>query len=173
MIELSIKIKDIAESGEPLVVPFSRALLKDALDGMDAELTRSHVTANMQLSRVGETVSVRGALDGDVQLACTRCLGEAHVPIHIPLRITIGAEAVGGEDSLDDEVEYFTHDGVRIELENVLREALILAVPMTAICKEDCKGLCASCGADRNVTDCGHSQALPDPRLSVLKDLKI
>ena len=173
MFELSIKIKDIAESGEHLTVPFSRALLNDALDGMNAELTRSQVTAELELSRVGDTVSVRGALFGDVQLACTRCLGEAHVAIQVPLKITVGAEAIGGEDSLEDEVEYFTHDGIRIELENVLREALILAVPMTALCKEDCKGLCVSCGADRNLTDCGHSQALPDPRLALLKDLKI
>lgn len=173
MLELTIKINNIAEDGENLEVPFSRQLLKDALDGMEMDIAASSVTARMHLSRVGDTVSVRGSLDGNLKGECARCLGEAHIVIHAPLNITIGAEDLGAEESVEDEVEYFTHDGERIELEHVLREALIFSVPMSVVCRESCKGLCVVCGADRNTTDCGHSQAVLDPRLTPLKDLKL
>jgi uncharacterized protein len=173
MLELSIRIKDIDEGGQHLEVPLARPMLKDGLEGMQADIARSHVTAHLDLSRVGETVSVRGRLGGDVQVACVRCLGEAHVDVDVPLRITVGADELGGEDSLQDDVEYFTHDGETIELAGILREALILAVPMTTLCSDGCKGLCAVCGADRNVTDCGHTQSPPDPRFAALRDLKL
>ena len=171
MLQLSIKIKDIAEAGEDLEVPFTRALLQDTLAGMDADLTASRVTAHMNLSRVDDTISVRGTLAGEVVVPCARCLKEAHVTVDVPLRITIGAEDLGAEESLEDEMDYFTHDGERIELEHVLREALILAVPMTAVCREGCKGLCTVCGGDKNERDCDCK--VPDPRLEALKNLKL
>jgi uncharacterized protein len=56
----------------------------------------------------------------------------------------------------------------------MLRELIILGVPMSPRCQEGCKGLCATCGGDLNEHDCGHRAApTGDPRLAALKDLKL
>jgi uncharacterized protein len=174
MIELSIKIRDIEEGGpgEELAVTLSRALLKEALDGMDADLTHSRVDVRLNLSRTGDNVFARGALSGEVILPCVRCLGEARVSIDVPLKLTITSEELL-EDDVEEDVDYFTHDGERVELADVIREAVILAAPMTALCRPDCQGLCPVCGVDRNVKECGCAPAAPDPRLAGLKGLKL
>jgi uncharacterized protein len=171
MLDLDLKLKDISEDGQDLRVPYPADVLSEALDG--AEVQQSHVEARLHLQRFNETVNVHGSLEGDVKLPCARCLGEAHLSVHVPLRIIVGPESLGGEDSLEDETEYFTHDGETVHLGAMLREALILAVPMTTVCREDCKGLCAVCGGNKNENDCGHTQSLPDPRFAALKDLKL
>jgi uncharacterized protein len=48
------------------------------------------------------------------------------------------------------------HDGRKLELSEAAREALLLEVPMAPRCREDCRGLCPVCGADRNVEPCPH-----------------
>lgn len=171
MFTLDLRLKDISEDGQHLKVPVPSDVIREATG--DADLGRSSVTAEIDVQRFNETVNVHGALRGDVQLPCNRCLGDARIGLSVPLRIVIGPESLGGEDSLEDEVEYFTHDGDVVHLGDVLRESLILAMPMTALCKEDCLGLCPVCGGNKNEKDCGHSQSVPDPRFAALKDLKL
>ena len=60
-----------------------------------------------------------------------------------------------------------------IDLRPAVREAWLLAVPGFLLCREDCKGLCPVCGADKNTVDCGHTQSAPDPRFAALRDLKL
>lgn len=171
MLALDLRLKDISEEGQHLRVPIPGDVIHEATG--DADLGRSQVTAEVDLLRFNETVNVHGALRGDVTLPCNRCLGEAHIAVDVPLRIVIGPESLGGEDSLEEEVEYFTHDGEVVHLGDVLRESLILAMPMTALCREDCRGLCTVCGGNKNETDCGHAPSIPDPRFAALKDLKL
>ena len=60
-----------------------------------------------------------------------------------------------------------------IQLEPVVRDAVLLAMPVNPVCKPDCKGLCPECGADRNVTDCGHAGGRVDLRWEPLKQLRV
>jgi uncharacterized protein len=57
-------------------------------------------------------------------------------------------------------------------LEDVLREQVLLAVPLKAICREDCKGLCPQCGKNLNLETCSCDNAITDPRWGALKDLR-
>ena len=59
-----------------------------------------------------------------------------------------------------------------VNLEPVLRETLILSLPMAALCQPECKGLCPVCGGNRNERDCGCDVKVVDPRLAALQDLK-
>ena len=63
-------------------------------------------------------------------------------------------------------------DGEFIDIDGIVREELLLAVPTHSICQESCKGFCSVCGADRNVTDCNCDAQEIDPRWSGLKDLR-
>jgi uncharacterized protein len=177
MLELSIKIREIPEHGADLDVALSRPFLKDALEGMDADLTHSHVNARVHVMRTGDNVFVSGQLQGEVELSCVRCLRQARVGIEVPLKLTatphLDGESVA-DDEVEDDVDYFTHDGETVELGGVLREALILGLPMTALCRPDCRGLCPVCGGDRNQSACGcEPPGLEDPRFAALKGLKV
>ncbi|MDX2013503.1 MAG: DUF177 domain-containing protein [Myxococcaceae bacterium] len=73
-----------------------------------------------------------------------------------------------------DEVDAEPFDGKTIDLDPIVREQVLLALPVTVLCREDCKGLCATCGQDLNEKDCGHSEKKEiDVRLAKLKDIKL
>lgn len=73
-----------------------------------------------------------------------------------------------------DEIDAEPFDGKTIDLDPIIREQLLLALPLTVLCQEDCRGLCARCGQDLNERDCGHGGVKEvDVRLAKLKDIKL
>jgi uncharacterized protein len=73
-----------------------------------------------------------------------------------------------------DEIDAEPFDGKTIDLDPIVREQVLLALPVTVLCREDCKGLCPTCGQDLNEKDCGHSEKKEiDVRLAKLKDIKL
>ncbi len=73
-----------------------------------------------------------------------------------------------------DEVDAEPFNGKTIDLDPVVREQVLLALPVTVVCGDDCMGLCPTCGADLNETDCGHGKVKEvDVRLAKLKDIKL
>ena len=112
-----------------------------------------------------------GTIEGDVDLPCRRCLGDAsgHVSEEAHL---IFAEA-GTEDLQDDPDVYLLDDRKpELDLRPALREQWLLHVPGFALCREDCQGLCPTCGADLNVESCGCASSAADPRWEGLRSAK-
>ncbi len=73
-----------------------------------------------------------------------------------------------------NEIDAEPFDGKTIDLDPIVREQVLLALPVTVLCREDCKGLCPACGQDLNEKDCGHSEKHEiDVRLAKLKDIKL
>jgi uncharacterized protein len=73
-----------------------------------------------------------------------------------------------------DEIDAEPFDGKTIDLDPVIREQVLLALPVTVLCRDDCKGLCPSCGQELNERDCGHGKDKEvDVRLAKLKDIKL
>lgn len=73
-----------------------------------------------------------------------------------------------------DEIDAEPFDGKTIDLDPVVREQVLLALPVSVVCREDCKGLCPTCGQDLNEQDCGHGKVKEvDVRLAKLKDIKL
>jgi len=171
---LLIKIREIPESGLELVQPLGRSLLHDALTGLDADLERSRGEAKLVLTKSDGNVFLDGKIVGETWVPCVRCLAEVKTAIEAPLRMVFTPEDEAPEDDeAEEDVEHGTHDGVAIELDDVLREALILAVPLNPLCRPECKGLCPVCGGDRNARDCACAVKFEDPRLAPLKGLKL
>jgi uncharacterized protein len=73
-----------------------------------------------------------------------------------------------------DEIDVEPFDGKTIDLDPVIREQVMLALPVTVLCREECKGLCPTCGQDLNEQGCGHgNEKVVDVRLARLKDIKL
>lgn len=83
-----------------------------------------------------------------------------------------GAEVEEGIELADQDLDLFPFDGETVDLEPLLREHLVLAVPYAPLCREDCKGLCPQCGIDRNTGTCVCEKP-GDPRFAALKGLKL
>lgn len=169
---MRIRINDIPDEGLTIDVALDRAFLTDALVGVGADLERSRAAAHLELTRGGENIFARGRLWGHLAVPCCRCLATAELKLDIPLQMTFAPEKAGESDGpVEEDVAYATHDGREVVLDALLREAVILTVPMTALCRADCKGLCPVCGQDRNMGTCDCVPP-PDPRLSALHGLK-
>jgi uncharacterized protein len=79
----------------------------------------------------------------------------------------------GGEDEIDEAaVEVGYYEGNGLQLNDVLREVVLLALPMQLVCGESCKGICPVCGQNRNQRECGCQAAAVDDRWSKLKNLR-
>ena len=172
------KIKDIPADGLVVDGAVPPDLLVDAFAGMDVDTARTSARYHFALTTDGADVLVRGRVHAKLGLQCARCLGPATVDADAPVELLF--KPPGGDDDLDEEEleldegpDLAEHDGQYIDLAPTVREQLILAVPMSVHCKEDCRGLCPSCGANLNLTKCNCVQKTEDPRLAVLRGLKL
>jgi uncharacterized protein len=95
---------------------------------------------------------------------CRRCVGTARGEVRAIVRELF-------EQNSDLEESYPLH-GDQIDLEPLARDAVLLELPLTPLCSEDCQGLCPTCGANRNEGDCGHTITPTDSRWAALDALK-
>ena len=118
-------------------------------------------------------IRVRGHIKVDMQADCDRCLESAALPLDSDFELYYAPVASGFQEevALDEgEAEMGFYEGDGIELNDVLREFVLLALPMQRLCKEDCKGICPVCGQNRNQKDCGCQATPVDDRWAALKE---
>jgi len=128
--------------------------------GLEAEPAFRHpVAIDMKACRIDDRVLVEGTLKSRVEMTCSRCLEKFESPLEALLAIEYRegqapAEEVGG--AVDDEevdVNWFTPP--YIDMGDDFRQILLLEVPAYPVCREDCRGLCPSCGTNLNRESCG------------------
>lgn len=102
-----------------------------------------------------------------VTSVCRRCLRA--VTAEVDHRA--GVLLVEGEDLDDPDAYAIPGRGTKLDLGGIIREELMLAVPDYLVCRDDCRGLCAQCGADLNEGPCG-CRPEPDPRWAALEALR-
>ncbi len=116
------------------------------------------------ISNAGDVLLLQVSMSAKVKRMCGRCLkiftGAAQAEV-IEKFYPASAENI--------ENDAFVYDSDVIDITEPLREGLLLAEPMQALCKPDCRGLCPVCGADLNDGDCGCDRFAADPRLAALK----
>ena len=119
---------------------------------------------------------IKGRLEYEQTVTCTRCLVPTAVPVSSEVELLL---ARGGEGPEAAELELEQSDlSVLLIEENsldtqpILLEQLQLNVPMRALCREDCAGLCPICGTNRNTGSCTCEDEETDPRWSALEDLR-
>ncbi|HEX9547379.1 MAG TPA: DUF177 domain-containing protein [Acidimicrobiales bacterium] len=105
---------------------------------------------------------------------CRRCLAEISGTQTVDVRELYEPRAGAGPiaDQVDQEQETYPINGDTIDLMPLGRDAVLLSLPQAPLCRSDCAGLCASCGADLNNGDCGCPPAPRDPRFDVLDALR-
>lgn len=120
-------------------------------------------------------IRIHGEVKVEMQAACDRCLETAIHPIDSSFDLFYRPEprkVAHQEIRIDDgEVDVSFYKGDGVALEDALREFVFLSMPMRLICREDCKGICPSCGGDRNATPCDCASKARDSRWEALRNL--
>jgi uncharacterized protein len=137
-----------------------------------AEVVEEHHSKH----QVIKDLRLRGKLSTQLELQCARCLESVPQDIKREFELLyrpLGADA--GRDELsvtaaEAEIGYYQGEGLL--LEDVLREQVLLALPLKVTCREDCKGLCPQCGKNLNQERCSCSTEVEDPRWAALKDVR-
>jgi uncharacterized protein len=119
----------------------------------------------------GKAVNLSGYITFDAELTvkytthCSRCLKEVSTTMKQKIFSPIAEKL----ENMDNEEYIIPEQNVKINLDDIAREAFFLNLPMTHLCKKDCKGLCAKCGKDKNEGDCGCVIKEKDPRWKALE----
>lgn len=127
-------------------------------------------------TKTEDDVYVEGRLKGVVDTECSRCLERMRIPLDLEVgvlyvpRQTLPGEDVGGTVEPESNMAFYVGD--TIDLVRELRDLLLVSLPIKAVCRPDCKGLCSLCGANLNVNECGcrdNSAGSPFDKLRELK----
>ncbi len=150
---------------EPLDLPALEDAARERIVCRDARLRG-------ELRRGSRGVDFNGRLDATASLCCSRCLEPFEQRIRSDFRLILvpeAAELAGGTDDVaeEDVALFYTREG-KADVDEIATEQIYLNLPLKPICREDCKGLCSSCGANLNSSPCDCVEETVDPRLAPL-----
>ena len=132
---------------------------------LDETLTLRPFTGTFQATRTSRGVYINGLIHSFFPATCSRCLGDALVPIEIELDELFYFQGSGSEGAFE-----IGDDGM-LDLAPLAREMSFLSVPIKLLCKPECAGICPECGFNKNETKCDCQPIHIDPRLAKLQGL--
>jgi DUF177 domain-containing protein len=164
-VTLAVDVRDLIEQPG-----LSRPLrVQEPIEGLVTALARvpedRAVQGDLLLESVVEGVLVSGELSGTMVVSCARCLEPVDVPFTFDVQELFAAGATPADD------EYPLHGG-EVDLEPMIRDAIVPAMPFAPLCRPECLGLCERCGGDRNLGECSCPPE-EDRRWAVLVDLRL
>ena len=162
-------------------IRFDETLAPGQIDFSGEDLEQGsplHATGTAELMPESESeVRVQGSYSVEMIAQCDRCLVRSRFPLSASFDLFYQSAAdlpVGDEVEIDaGEAEIGFYLGGGLELEDILREQVLLALPMQRVCRETCKGFCPVCGKDRNETACDCKTVGTDDRWGALRNLEI
>jgi len=121
-------------------------------------------------------IRLKGSFQGRFEVPCARCVEPVEIPLGADFDLIfrpVGVDGDAPERSITaPETEIGYYQGDSLALEDVLREQVLLSLPVRTLCNEDCKGLCPRCGANRNNQPCNCDEGPSDPRWEALGGLR-
>ena len=172
--DLELHPIDFTEEFQPGVIDLGNdARQKTALKASGrAEVVEEHHGKH----KIIKDLRLRGNLKAGFELQCARCLDTVPQEVNRDFELLyrpLGADAGRDELSVTDaEAEIGYYQGEGILLEDVLREQVLLALPLKVTCREECKGLCPHCGKNLNQEQCSCEVPIEDPRWAALKEVR-
>jgi uncharacterized protein len=172
--DLEIRPLDFEEEFPPDIIDLGSDILqRTALKASGrAEVVEEHHGKH----EIIKDIRLRGRLSAKLELQCARCLEPVPQDVNREFELLyrpLGVDAGRDELSVTDaeaEIGYYQGDGIL--LEDVLREQVLLALPLKVTCSEDCRGLCLHCGKNLNQEQCSCTVPMEDPRWAALREIR-
>ena len=170
-----IDLKDLAHEKASFKALFEPGMIDFAQDGIRQA---GPLDWAVSVEKAGAETRITGTLDTTLEVICSRCLEPARISVTKPFDLFFRQrdELMFDEDDeieLDEEdtrTAFFT--GTKLAIGDILREQILLALPMKALCTVDCKGLCPTCGTNLNSGSCGCPKEEFSPHMDTLLELK-
>lgn len=148
-------------------IGYSREFPFDAPEvTLSSDLKLYNLSGVVKVTRTAQGLLLQGKFSAQVIAECVRCLDAIHQALE-----TEFTELYAFNHNSVTESGLILPDNGKINLAPILREEMLLAIPINPICKADCKGLCPVCGENLNQTLCNHTDEDIDPRMDALRAL--
>ncbi len=133
--------------------------------------TDGPVRVNLIVTRESEVILVDGDISAALRFPCSRCLKECTYAVNSAVHVSLvpadeDEKSDGAHQLQADELEQLYYREGGVETDDMVRDQLLLSIPMRVLCRPDCRGLCASCGKNLNEGSCG----CPPPAASRLAE---
>lgn len=124
---------------------------------------------NGDFFKVEDNILLTGIVRYVYAETCARCLTEFENTSETKFEAIVGRKREDEEEE-SDEIKLVMEDGC-VNLDETIKQMIYLSMPMKAVCKADCKGICPTCGVNLNVEKCKCEDNITDPRFEKLKNL--
>lgn len=142
----------------------------ERIEGLDSELENylfdKPADIEGRVENIGGILKLNARLKLQYSVKCHRCLKNIDKNIDIKIK-----EDIFNRNNSKAEDEAYFYEGNYLEIDDILKDNIILNLPMKQLCKEDCKGICPRCGVDLNYEECRCTQQELDSRMEILKKL--
>lgn len=178
-IAVKLRVDDITAEARELSFAEPEHEINRALDLGAAREYRLGAPVQVTISyyRAGTELFLSGNVNMVATAACARCAEEFDAANRRPFRYVLAPKSLGyGDDEADlsaDDLEFSLYAGDEVDLTPFVREQVLLALAARPLCREDCRGLCPQCGANLNEGDCNCRVQAGDPRLAMLRRIKV
>ena len=146
--EFSVSVHDLDASGKAFRLPIRAAWIRGALEDTEIGPGLQDGELDLRLSKSGADVIVRGTLRAHLTVPCARCLGPAQVPIKeelsalaLPIGKARGEKRGEDRDIGRETADTIAYDGDSLVLDDLVRDELLLGLPMIPLCSEACPGI--------------------------------
>ncbi len=181
--EFSIPVHDLDAAGKAFRFPVRAAWVRGALEATNVSPTSSDGEIDVRVSKSGNDVVIHGTLRYDLTVPCARCLEPAHVSVRETLSTlaVAGAPSKGGGKHHDDsdgedadlaidDANTIPYDGDTVVLDDLVRDEILLGIPMIPLCSDDCPGIRLEPAAVEDAV--ARDEDDVDPRLQPLQRLR-
>ena len=165
---MTVNLSDVFSSNitKQVTISYKKPVFSDGIMSYDVV---SEVPAQLTFTGTENgKARITGKGSITLKMQCGRCLTDMEVPVEYEIDRMVYAPDLVTEEIAEEQpfVEEYLLDGI-----SLITDEILLAMPMKVLCRSDCKGICKVCGKNLNLTDCGHDQFVPDPRMAAIKDI--
>lgn len=153
-----------------LEIPEEGIHIDEQVAGIDLDSIEADVRVEADVTRALDDIVVRGNVSVSMGLQCGRCLEDFRADLEVPLDLLLRPKPEVIDEEDEDDTESVFYEGEVFDLAPVVKELLVLSMPIKPLCDEACKGLCPKCGQNLNEGKCGCVTTEIDQRFSALKD---
>ncbi|MFO0676703.1 MAG: DUF177 domain-containing protein [Polyangiaceae bacterium] len=181
--EFEVPVHDLDAAGKAYSFPVRAAWLRGTFEGDDVRADGQDGTFAFRISKSGNHVIVHGHVQAGVTVPCARCLGPAPVAIDQQVSaLMVPKSELRGSKGMDDEYEFdsedanvLPYDGDFVVLDDLVRDELLLEIPMIPLCREDCPGISSTPHSSEatGTPEAEDPLAGIDPRLRPLLAIKL
>ena len=147
----------------------------DLNESIETECVVSPLRAHLKIEKTASEIVIHGNVMADIKLQCGRCMEDFSVNKNIPVEVVYHPiDEIRKEETHEirnEELDTAFYEGEELDITELLKEQILLNIPMKPLCTDECLGMCIRCGTNLNKQKCNCVIDKSEPRFSALKEI--